>query len=1068
MFILHATWSLTDAILFLWGEDAAEAQRGRRRKGLPAKVAPHPYQAAEDALIAALVDLPGTPGNPRPTRSTLLLPSTDPAGPLPSPELVSAGVSTAADAPSLHAWRVDGLSLSPADALCFLATQPRGVTWPRPDLALGADLRYWALAAQFALDLLARQRFIPTLEPDAAGDYHAAWRPSFDDPRDAGRVAHLMEAMPPACRALAADPDQVPGPRPLLLGGLAAFTDAAVREWSAPPTLPRPVESQTRHWLTALFGRDAGVSGSSFQLGRLFTQFRRWLDALRADDAAFRLCFRLDPPPLPNPDQPALVPTGELWTLRYLLQARDDLSLLVPVEQVWQQRGETARFLDRRFDRPQERLLTALGRAARLFPPIADSLRSARPAAAPLNTEQAYGFLRQVAPLLESGGFGVLMPAWWNKKGSRLGVRLHLQTPPAAGAGILAFEKLVRYQWELSLGDEPLSREEFEALAALKTPLVQVRGQWVELRPEQVEAAIRFWETRRLRPEPATSSVESAQPAGAGGEMSTLEALRLALGAETATDGLPVDEVTTAGWLDDLLAELERGEQMEALPAPAGFVGTLRPYQERGYAWLDFMRRYGFGACLADDMGLGKTIQAITLLLREREENGRVRPALLVCPTSVVGNWRREAARFAPGLRVMVHHGAERARDDELAAQAAAHDMVITSYALARRDAQSLSAIPWGGLILDEAQNIKNPAAKQTQAIRAFPADYRIALTGTPVENRLAELWSIMHFLNPGYLGSQQGFRQQFGLPIERYRDTDAARQLQRLVGPFVLRRLKTDPTIIQDLPEKMELKVYCTLTAEQATLYQAVVQDALEQVAAADGIQRKGLVLAMLLRLKQVCNHPAQFLGFGVNRPVGEPNGDGSALPERSGKLARLTEMLDEVLASGERALVFTQFAEMGHMLQAHLSAALGGEVLFLHGGTPAKKRDEMVARFQSASELSSAHGPGVFVLSLKAGGLGLNLTAANHVFHFDRWWNPAVENQATDRAFRIGQRRDVQVHKFICVGTLEERIDELIESKKELAEMVVGAGEGWLTELNTDQLRDLVTLQRETAQVD
>jgi SNF2 family DNA or RNA helicase len=350
---------------------------------------------------------------------------------------------------------------------------------------------------------------------------------------------------------------------------------------------------------------------------------------------------------------------------------------------------------------------------------------------------------------------------------------------------------------------------------------------------------------------------------------------------------------------------------------------------------------------------------------------------------------------------------------------------------------------------LDEAQNIKNPAAKQTQAIRRLPAVYRLALTGTPVENRLTELWSIMQFLNPGYLGSQKAFYANFARPIERYQDPQAAARLRKLVRPFVLRRVKPDPTIIQDLPEKLEHKVYCTLTAEQATLYQAVVEDVMQQVEEAEGMQRRGLVLSMLMKLKQICNHPAHFLG------------DGSALLDRSGKLARMGEMLEEVLSVNERALIFTQFAEMGALLQAYLQDLFGGEVLFLYGGTPAKQRDRMIARFQE-----ELHGPALFILSLKAGGLGLNLTRANHVFHFARWWNPAVENQATDRAFRIGQTRDVWVHKFVCAGTLEERIDALIESKKALAESIIGAGEGWLTELSTEQLRELVTLSRDAVE--
>ncbi|OGO40481.1 MAG: hypothetical protein A2Z04_07725 [Chloroflexi bacterium RBG_16_57_9] len=447
-------------------------------------------------------------------------------------------------------------------------------------------------------------------------------------------------------------------------------------------------------------------------------------------------------------------------------------------------------------------------------------------------------------------------------------------------------------------------------------------------------------------------------------------------------------------------------------------------------------------------MGLGKTIMLIALLLHEksRSSNGN-QPVLLVCPTSVVGNWEREVQRFAPSLRTMIHHGASRARGEEFAAQAGQHDLVISSYPLVHRDELDLAGVDWGGVVLDEAQNIKNPSTKQTQAVRKLPAGYRVALTGTPVENRLSELWSIMEFLNPGYLGSQKDFRTRFALPIERYRDQAATQRLKSLVQPFILRRLKTDPKIIQDLPDKLEMKVFCTLTREQATLYEAVVQDALKQIEEAEGMQRRGIILATLTKLKQVCNHPAQFLG------------DQSSLPGRSGKLARLTEMLEEVFSVGDRALVFTQYAEMGKMLQAHVADALGGEVLFLHGGTPRKQREKLIARFQADEPGSMA-----FILSLKAGGTGLNLTKANHVFHFDRWWNPAVENQATDRAFRIGQTRNVQVHKYICAGTLEERIDEMIESKLALAENVLGAGEAWLTELSTDQLRDLFTLRRES----
>jgi SNF2 family DNA or RNA helicase len=437
-------------------------------------------------------------------------------------------------------------------------------------------------------------------------------------------------------------------------------------------------------------------------------------------------------------------------------------------------------------------------------------------------------------------------------------------------------------------------------------------------------------------------------------------------------------------------------------------------------------------------------VQLLALEVAARATPGRA-PTLLVCPMSVVGNWQRETEKFAPDLRVHVHHGADRMSGPELAAAVAGTDLVITTYALAARDTAELAELTWDRIVLDEAQNIKNSASRQAQAVRSLPARHRIALTGTPVENRLAELWSIMDFANPGLLGPLTRFRARYAVPVERYGDEDAAARLRRITGPFVLRRVKTDPSIIDDLPDKIEMKQLCNLTTEQATLYRAVVDDMLGKIDESEGVQRKGLVLATMTKLKQVCNHPAQFLG------------DGSRIAGRSGKLARLEDILEEALAEGDRALCFTQFASYGAMLVPYLAARFDTDVLFLHGGTPKKQRDAMVERFQSGD------GPSIFLLSLKAGGTGLTLTAANHVIHLDRWWNPAVEDQATDRAFRIGQRRDVQVRKFVCIGTLEERIDKMIEQKKALAQLVVGAGEDWLTELSTAELRELVTLSAE-----
>jgi SNF2 family DNA or RNA helicase len=750
-----------------------------------------------------------------------------------------------------------------------------------------------------------------------------------------------------------------------------------------------------------------------------------------ASGDTFRLCFRLDPPLIAGPVDGivAPLPMARDWTLNYFLQASDDPSLLVPAQAVWRERGSMLRFLNRTFNAPHERLLAGLGQASRVCPPIDASLRSAQPDHCSLTAEDAYTFMRETAVLLQGNGFGVLVPNLAGKLSVR--VQVHAKRPPSPKGGVarLSFDDLVQYDWQLALGGEPLTQEEFEKLAALKVPLVQIRGQWVELRQDQVLQAMRFWEKQKN-----------------AGEASLQEALRLMLAPDAVTEGgLSVSDIVADGWIGDLLRDLTGGERMTPLAAPADFEGTLRPYQAVGLSWLAFLRRWGLGACLADDMGLGKTIQIIALLLHERAQAEQRAPALLICPTSVVGNWRRELERFAPSLRALAYHGAQRKKID-LAEEAARNDIVLSSYALLHRDQKELSAVQWGDVILDEAQNIKNPSTKQAQAARKLPAQWRVAMTGTPVENRLSELWSIFHFINPGYLGSQEDFRKRLALPIERAGDEKATKKLKALVGPFILRRVKTDPTVISDLPQKNEMKVFCTLTKEQATLYEAVVRDSMQTVMESEGIERRGVILAMIMKLKQVCNHPAQFLN------------DNSALPGRSGKLQRLSEMLEEVRSVKERALVFTQFAEMGRLLRAYLQDTLGDEVLFLHGGTPVKQRDRMVERFQN-----DPHSPMIFILSIKAGGTGLNLMRANHVFHFDRWWNPAVENQATDRAFRIGQTRNVQIYKYLCAGTFEEKIDDMIERKKALAASIVGTSEAWITEMSTAELRDVFTLRRD-----
>ena len=959
------------------------------------------------------------------------------------------------ETPTLRPWRIEGLGVPLLQMLGVLVALPLDSERPSGASTIGTDLRYWGVVAKFALELLAKEHFLPGLFSDS-GCLHAMWLPELSSHDDRSRFLALAKAMPPVCRAVFRERGRVePADAPRSLAVLQSFLnhliDSAVREWGRVSSKDRQLIRRVfggndgsteiaRAWWKALWSGESRVGVSSSKqpdLTRFYQAWQNWsYQTQQEPGASFRICFRLEPPEFDSDQGGSISPH---WTLRYFLQAIDDPSLLVPAPEVWRERGIVLDYLNRRFDRPQEKLLEGLESAGRLCSAIRRSLRSEHPEAASLTDHQAFAFLRESARLLEGAGFGVMVPPWWNKPDAHLQVRARLHAAPdITASGVLGMDALVWYDWELALGDESLTQEEFERLAALKTPLVQVRGRWVMLQPDQIEAAIAFWQKHRTR-----------------GELHLGDALRLVLGAETELDGLPIGEIELDDRLSERLGSLTRKEKIMTLGAPEGFVGQLRPYQIRGLSWLSFLRRWGFGACLADDMGLGKTVQAIALLLHERAQNPRMGPSLVICPTSCVGNWRREVARFAPDLCVMVHHGSGRAEGTEFIEQSLASDLVISTYGLVRRDIEDLTCVHWSNIILDEAQNIKNPITKQARATRRLGGDYRVALTGTPVENRLSELWSIMSFLNPGYLGSLQSFSRTFALPIERYQDQEISERLRGLVQPFLLRRLKTDPQVIRDLPEKFEYKVYCNLTREQATLYEAVVRDTVAELQKTDGrarsMKRRGQVLAMLTRLKQICNHPALFLG------------DGSEASRRSGKLNRLCEMLEEILAVGERALVFTQFAQMGRLLQPHLQDTFRQEVLFLHGGTPQKQRDRMITRFQN-----DPHGPSIFVLSLKAGGIGLNLMRANHVFHYDRWWNPAVENQATDRAYRIGQTRDVQVHKFICLGTLEERIDLLIESKRALADNVVGRGEGWLTELSTKDLSDLISLRAEAVETE
>ncbi|MEU8240557.1 SNF2-related protein [Actinoplanes missouriensis] len=1011
MLVVHGGWVPGrggPGRLVLWAEDpdlpTTSASRARSAR-------PHPFAASAESLRAAL----GEPvADAVAETATATLPGTA-RGPLPSPET---GLDAATRGLRLGGWTVPVLAVparSAAPVLAMLAEPDPSGPW-----VSGPSLRYLCLLAGYACDLARRGRMLPQLVIES-GVPTARWRPVLTG-ADAATYRDFAAGMPPVARAIGSTGDAHPIGR-TVRDALDALVDQAARDVMPERILagarPGPKAALPDRWLSALTIDDPSLPGAaSADVRDLRQALDGWMQAANAANGPIRVSFRLIEPPPPGETLPGETQPGDdQWSLEFALQSADDPSLYLPAAALWQ--GERFPGLPRR---PDETLLAGLGRAVRLFPLLHVALLEKQPAAMPLATGEAFEFLRQVAPLLQAAGFGVQLPSWAGRKGIGLKLTTRSKSKSKAGASRavadsgFGLEQLVEFRLDLVIGDSTVTAEELAELARLKVPLVRVRGQWVELDDRQLKAALKAVSRRHE------------------GELTAGEVLQQV--ADGGDEDLPLVEVDADGMLGDLLSG-QAAERLTPLPTPAGFHGTLRPYQERGLSWLNFLSHLGLGGILADDMGLGKTAQTLSLMLTDPTQK-----TLMICPMSLVSNWQKEAARFAPSLRVYVHHGGTRLRGEEFDATVAESDLVLTTYGTALRDLETLRRVTWGRVACDEAQAIKNSGTRQSQAVRALPARTRLALTGTPVENHLAELWSIMDFCNPGLLGPAKRFRRRFQEPIENRQDADATAALKRATGPFVLRRLKTDKSIISDLPEKNEMKVWCSLTPEQATLYQAVVEDMMAEIESTEGIQRRGNVLAAMMKLKQVCNHPAHLLK------------DGSRLPGRSGKLARLEELAEEIVEDGDKALVFTQYAEWGSLLQPYLAAQLDRPVLWLHGGLSKARRDELVDRFQTGAE------PMVFLLSLKAAGTGLNLTAANHVVHFDRWWNPAVEDQATDRAFRIGQSRNVQVRKFICTGTLEEKIDQMIERKKSLASSVVGTGEEWITDLSTDQLRELFSL--------
>ncbi len=893
---------------------------------------------------------------------------------------------------------------------------------------VSASVAWFGALFRHATDLVSQGRVLPVITHVGGTHWVAEWQPL---PSDVQAAGILLAAMPPVVSA-----GQPAEPLDILRSMVDRLTrlTLAGQGWSAMLTESRSVHARaTRLVSRALANPNSGQLVVADDLMEAVAHIAHEFTALlrRADGEPIlraRLRLGLPTPAVTDPtfddlqDEPSEQPQdGVDWPLTLEIVDVDDRSRWCTADDV-ARTTPLARSVAR-----DERFMPLLEQCWRH---AITSISAAVPELAQWLAERgSWVGLDQAAATLEAidrlATLGIELVAPEKLTRRRTGTRAFAQ-PKDDGGGSGRFGATALVQWQVVVDNEPVSDEVLRRAAEDGASLIEVGGRWVQLDRAEARRALANLNEHRTN----------------HGEMTALELLALAaeLERELEAAGIeaePTDAIQATGWARDLLAGLPDTEIGEGV-VPEGFTATLRHYQLRGLGWLQFLHNLGLGGCLADDMGLGKTPTTLAHLA------GIPGPHLVICPLSVVRNWEAETARFAPFMRVMVHHGTGRATDTAFLNAVASHDLVVTTYQVAAKDLTLLQRVGWSTMVLDEAQAVKNPDTNTARAVRAIQAGQRLALTGTPVENRLSELWSIFQVVAPGLLGNATQFRQRFAQPIEKGHDPAAAAALRTLTGPFLLRRTKADKSLVPDLPDKVEQIAWAPLTREQAHLYQAVVDSLLKDAQEAEGMKRRGLVLAALTRLKQICNHPAHALG------------DGSKLAGRSGKLHRFDELVTDLLDAGEQALVFTQFREMGILLQQHLHERFAQQVPFLHGGVSKNGRDHMVQAFQDGTATSP-----LLLVSLKAGGTGLNLTAASQVVHYDRWWNPAVEDQATDRAWRIGQSRTVFVHKLVCEGTVEERIDALINDKRKLADAVVGTtGEAWLSELSTDELRDLVML--------
>jgi superfamily II DNA or RNA helicase len=886
------------------------------------------------------------------------------------------------------------------------------VPWTTLSPSLGWVAEVAALSQRLVLD----RQIVPSLDPDTGA---TSWVPMVDE-RSTDDLVTLTESQPPIVGALELDaaPWQFTSVLVESFVDLLARSELVERSAHLEARDPRPIVALTKHLAQSLTNATLVPADSTEQgelRSRMSSALARWSAPLtsRSPFADYFVFLRLGPT-----DEEIDLPTDE-WLASLYVAPRVDQSRYIPAHQVWE---------SSEWEGARAALLLATVRLRRVAPTLGIGFDSTHPTTARVAADDVLHAVRQQLDDIIAAGIAVQLPSWWSRPRRARVIGRATPTERTLVASGLNTKAVVTIDWKVAVGDDELTEQELRALADAKRDLVAINGRWTMIDREQVARALTT--VIRRQQELATASpLELLSLTDTNGDS-----------AYDSTDsGERSDDVDVEVIGDDWAGQLLRGlpdDQVTPIERPEGFIGTLRPYQQRGVGWLAFLSRIGLGALLADDMGLGKTAQLLALIAHEGTG-----PTLVVCPMSVVRNWETEAARFVPTLRVAVHHGVARQSGESFESWMSNHDLVVTTYATAAKDVDVLNTVTWARVVIDEAQQIKNSHTTAAKALRRIPSHQRIALTGTPVENRLADLWSVMDLVNPGVLGTKDQFRRTVAAPIERHKDERATARLRNTISPLMLRRSKTDRSLVPELPEKVELTAWANLTKEQAGLYRAVTERLLERIENMEPMQRRGAIVATLTKLKQICNHPVHFLG------------DAGTLDGRSGKLARFDELIDQAFESDDQIIAFTQYVEMGHLVQRHLLERRDLSVPFLSGSVAKRRRDMMVEEFQGGRHP-------LLLVSLKAGGSGLNLTAAGQVVHIDRWWNPAVEDQASDRAWRIGQQQTVFVHKLTTRGTIEERIDTLINEKRALADRVLGDGEGWITELSTDELRRLITL--------